>query len=160
MRTFLKRNRKSANSNILMQRSHTEVMFVHKTYTYYKIIIPNNETVTLLISNWLYHRLYHIRLYFLSYRFLNSKKLPLITRQRPSKESVAYVHDNPTFVSDVSKTILHTPLTESSYLKTPESKIHIHIWVLTVLFYIILLYFTFYYLHIILRARILFLKKQ
>lgn len=53
--------------------------------------------------------------------FLNSKKLPLITRQRPSKESVAYVHDNPTFVSDVSKTILHTPLTESSYLKTPEN---------------------------------------
>ncbi|CAL1686702.1 unnamed protein product [Lasius platythorax] len=56
--------------------------------------------------------------------FLSGKKPPLITRQKPSTESVAYVHglDNPTFVSDVTKTILHTPISiQSAYLKTPEN---------------------------------------
>jgi len=60
-------------------------------------------------------------------RFLGGKK-PLITRQKPSTESVAHAHglDNPTFVSDVANTILHTPISnQSTYLKTPESKIRI-----------------------------------
>lgn len=59
-------------------------------------------------------------------RFLGGKK-PLITRQKPSTETVAHAHglDNPTFVSaDVANTILHTPISnQSTYLKTPESKI-------------------------------------
>lgn len=73
---------------------------------------------------------YRIRLYLSSYRFLSGKKPPLITRQKASTESIADAHglDNPTFVSDVTNTILHTPISnQSAYLKTPESKTYMRI---------------------------------
>lgn len=62
------------------------------------------------------------------YRFLDSKEPPLITKQKPSTDSIHhYGLDNPMFVSDLSNTIStpKMPINDQSvYLKTPESKFY------------------------------------